>query len=365
MRCECSLQKLYEAVSHAEKVVGKKESLPVLSCILIDVKDSINIRATNLETSISTTVPARVKNKGIIAVPSQVLLQALQTTRGDSVGLKTEVGNVNIISSGGITTIKTVPHEEFPSFPNPPKKKWNKLKTKVFLDGIKSVLYASSQSLIRPELSSVFVSYDDGSLIFAATDSFRLAEKRIKTSITESISDTLIPAKNTLEITTILGNINEEDISVLIDENQVFIDAQSIHIISRAIDGSFPNYQEIIPTSFETEVTLLKEDLATVFKKARIFSNPSQQVSFHVYPQKKIFTVTAQNFDVGETSETIDAAVSGNDIDINFNLRYVSDCLQSIHTDSVTLQFAGDHKPVVVRGISDQSFTYLAMPLNR
>jgi DNA polymerase-3 subunit beta len=102
-----------------------------------------------------------------------------------------------------------------------------------------------------------------------------------------------------------------------------------------------------------------------IIKKARIFSFTSQQVGFHLYPSKKEFTATARTADIGETSDSIEAALSGEDIDINFNLHYLSDCFSSIHSDSISMQFGGVGKPLVIKGISDPSFLYLVMPLNR
>ena len=110
---------------------------------------------------------------------------------------------------------------------------------------------------------------------------------------------------------------------------------------------------------------MLKEDLNTIIKKTKIFSGSAQQISFHLYPKKKIFTVTARSADVGEMSDSVEAAISGEDIDINFNLRYISDCLQSIKSDSVTLYFAGEGKPLIIKGVSDKEFLYMVMPLNK
>jgi DNA polymerase-3 subunit beta len=134
---------------------------------------------------------------------------------------------------------------------------------------------------------------------------------------------------------------------------------------SRVVDGTFPNYKEIIPKTFSAEATVLKNDFAEMLRKARVFSGNDQHLGLHIYPKKKIFTATAQSSDVGEMSDSIDAALSGEDIDINFHIGYLADCLSTIESDSITLGFSGAGKPLVIRGVSDPSFTYLVMPLNR
>ena len=138
-----------------------------------------------------------------------------------------------------------------------------------------------------------------------------------------------------------------------------------MRFISRVVDGTFPNYKEIIPKTFAAEATVLKNDFSEMLRKARVFSGNDQHVGLHIYPKKKIFTATAQSPDVGEMSDSIDAALSGEDIDINFHIGYLADCLSTIESDSITLGFSGAGKPLVIRGVSDPSFTYLVMPLNR
>jgi DNA polymerase III subunit beta len=120
-----------------------------------------------------------------------------------------------------------------------------------------------------------------------------------------------------------------------------------------------------VPKSFATEATVLKADLTEMLRKARVFSGNDQHVGLHIYPKKKIFTATARSNDVGEMSDNIEGAFSGDDLDINFHIGYLSECLSSVESDSVQLSFAGPGRPLVIRGVSDTSFMYLVMPLNR
>lgn len=138
-----------------------------------------------------------------------------------------------------------------------------------------------------------------------------------------------------------------------------------MEFISRTTDAQFPNYREIIPKKLSTEATLLRSDFTEMLRKARVFSGSEQRVGLHAYPKKKVFDATAQSAAIGEMSDSLDAALSGEDIDINFNIGYLSDCLPLISSESITLGFSGIGKPLIIRGVSDATFTYLVMPLNR
>ncbi|MBI5003801.1 DNA polymerase III subunit beta [Candidatus Kaiserbacteria bacterium] len=367
MKISTRKESIVQAVLLSERVTGKKESLPILSCILIDAQENVVVRATNLESGVDVRVPAEIEEKGRVAVMASVLSQTLRSINSDTVTLKTnDDGNLVIESRGTKTVIKAIPHDEFPTLSRDTgEKKGVTVLRDRFLRGLQAVIYAASPSMIRPELGSVYVSIKQGVIVCAATDSFRLAEKTIPGGSREEVGDILIPLKHALELVHILERLNTENIEVLVEETDLDVRSDSTRFISRVVDGTFPNYKEIIPKKFTTEATLLKSDLSEMLRKARIFSGNDQHVGLHVYPGRKIFSATARSNDVGEMSDSIDAAIQGEDIDINFHIGYLGECLSSIESDSITLGFGGIGRPMVVRGVSDATFTYLVMPLNR
>lgn len=358
-------EKILSAVLIAERIVGKKESLPVLSCILLDAGKELSIRATNLEAAVDTKVPGEVAEKGVVAVPAAILSQTLRAVSGDKVTLKTDGPNLLIESRGSKTLIKAVPHDEFPVFSAPEKKGGLDISRERLLQALQSVSYAASTSMIRPELGSVYIKVEDSKLMAVATDSFRLAEKTVADASGGGSTDVLVPLKHVQELTHILEKISVDTVNVGIDDTQLILSADGLQFSSRIIDGAFPNYKEIMPKAYSTEATLLKSDFVETLRKARVFAGADQHVGFHVYPKKKVFDVTAQSAAIGEMSDTLEGAVSGDDIDVNFHIGYVADCLQSIPSDSIQLGFSGAGKPLVIKGVSDTSFTYLVMPLNR
>lgn len=367
MQFTTTKEKFQNAVAVAERLIGKKESLPVLSCVLLSVDKDLIISGTNLESGVNVRAQGEVGEKGVVAVPASILSQTIRSISGDKIVLKVDDGNLTISARGSKTLIKSISHDEFPMLPVSENKKQSlSINREKFLKGIQSVAYAASSSMIRPELGSVYISVRDGALTFAATDSFRLAEKIIKdTSVGEISIDILIPLRHAVELEHVLEHISDEKITVLLEDAHLTVLGESITFISRVVDATFPNYRDIIPKQFTSEATLLKSDFSEALRKARVVSGNEQHIGLHVYPKKKMFTATAQSAAIGEMSDSLEAALSGEDLDINFHINYLSDSIPPIEADSVTLGFSGAGKPLVIRSAADTSFTYLVMPLNR
>jgi DNA polymerase III subunit beta len=368
MRLVTTRERLQSAIQAAERIVGKKESLPVLSCIVLDADSGsdLSVRSTNLEASIEIRVPCECDEKGAVAVPATIFSQTIRAISGDKITLTTEDGNLMLEARGTRTLIKALPSDDFPTFSvqGDGVVQLSVLREKL-MRGIQAVSYAASLSMIRPELGSVFVSISPNGFVCAATDSFRLAEKKVSGVRSDEQQDILIPLKHAVELVHILERMQGEEVALSVDDSQLMVSGGGIRFASRIIEGNFPNYKEIIPKQFTTEATLLKSECVEMFRKARVFAGTEQHIGLHVYPKKKIFSATAQSANVGEMSDTLDAALIGDDIDINFNIGYVADCLSSIEADSVVFGFAGPGRPLVIRGVNDSHFTYLVMPLNR
>lgn len=358
-------EKILNASLMAERIVGKKESLPVLSCVLLEAGKELSLRATNLEAAVDIKVGGDVVEKGMVAVPASILSQTLRAVSGDKVTLKTDGPNLLVEARGSKTLIKAIPHDEFPSLGTKGGDKGLVLSRIILLEALHAVSYAASTSMIRPELGSIYLSVKESKLLAVATDSFRLAEKTVGEASGGGSGDVLLPLKHAQELMHVLEKLSSDQLTITIDDAQMIVTADGLTFTSRIIDGTFPNYKEIIPKDFTTEATLLKSDFTETLRKARVFAGADQHVGFHVYPKKKLFDVTAQSANIGEMSDSLEAAVSGEDIDVNFHIGYVADCLQSFQSDSITLGFSGAGKPLVIRGVSDATFTYLVMPLNR
>lgn len=366
MKIECIKDKLIDAVSKADRLTSKNLSLPILSCVDIKAsKNALVLRATNLDCGIEIRIPAKVDTEGEIAVHGSVITSLLSgLPREKNIVLESKDGNVLVSTSSNTTLIKTYPTEDFPAIPKLETQKTVEMNPKLLVKGFKSVVYSASVSTVKPELSSVYVYKDDSELVFVSTDSFRLAEKRVKIKDSIDFPSVIIPAKNVSDIIRTLDGVSE-DIKILFDKNQIAFEGKDIYLMSRVIDATFPDYRQIIPKAFMTEVVVLKQDLVDSLKTSHVFSDKFNQVNVKATPSKKSFVISTKNSDVGEYTNAIDSSVTGEDVEINFNHKYISDCFQSVDSDSVALSISGSNKPLVMRGVSDKSFTYLVMPMNR
>ncbi len=366
MKIETTKDKLVDAVSRAEKVAGRNPTLPVLAGLLLEAKDNtLTVKATNLDLGISLTIAVKVLEEGRIVVPAQVLGAFLNSlSKEKTLTLVADEQTMTVETSATRSVMKTLSVDEFPIIPVIDENDSFKMPAKDMVSGIKAVSYAAAVGSIKPELSSVCIFHEGEALVFVATDSFRLAEKRVKIKKAPHFDRILIPQKNALEIARIFDSI-DDDISVSIEENQMALRAGNIYLTSRIIEGLFPDYKQIMPKEFVSKVVLLKQDLITSLKTSLIFSDNFNQCKLVVDPTKKHFEIDTKNQNVGENVYTIPAAIQGKEITLAVNHRYFTDCFSSISADSLTISFAGEARPIVVEGVGDKNFTYLVMPMNR
>lgn len=365
MKINSTQKDLQQVVRSAAKLVQKNPQLAVLGTLLFDAsKGGVKVRATNLEIGAEYTLKAKVEEEGIVAIPAPTLSSLVGTLKGDTpITLSTADGVVEVTTTHGTTKIKTIPHEDFPSLPRVEDGISFSLSQKHISESFESVLFCASPSMIRPELASVYVRGDEYGLISAATDSFRLAEKKVAIPKGPNFEAILIPAKNIPDILTFIDGV--EKVGVYLDEHHITFDTSRGFITSRLTSGNFPDYTQILPKEFGAHATVLSQDLIDALKKIAIFSDTFQKVSVHINPQKKLFTLTAKNNDVGETVEDVSGALEGDEISINFNHRYVNEVFSVLNADSAHLAFSGPNKPLLIEGVGDNSFLYIVMPMNR
>jgi DNA polymerase III subunit beta len=366
MKIECLREKLNAAISKAEKITGRNMTLPVLGCILLEAKDStLTIKSTNLDLGLEIKLPVKIEKEGIVAVPGTILSHFISNLK-DEKSIKLEVvdGNLSVSTQNNATIIKSLPYDDFPTIPNVSAERSFTIDSRDFIRGLKAVWYSAAVSSIKPELSSVYIYSDDESIVFVATDSFRLAEKKVKTKKVRDIGSILIPFKNVVEIIKILEESGEE-IEVNLSKNQIAFSYNGLYLVSRIIDGAFPDYKQIIPKESKTDVVALKQDLLSSLKISNIFSDKFNQINIKIDPANKHFELTTRNNDVGENVNKLQGAISGEAIDMHFNQKYIVDCFQSIDADSISLSFNGLSKPLIMRGVGDRSFMYLVMPMNK
>ncbi len=353
---------VYKVARFAER---KSTTLPILSSILIIAgNEGIKMRATNLETGIDLKLKGTCTTSGVVAIPATILQQiAGSLTQEGNITLEHTGDTVTLTSGTGKSIIKTIPYEDFPSIPFPENSK-----NRIILPGILlknlfiSISSCASTSTIRPELSSIYISIEGGVLTAVATDSFRLAEKKIPLPNKGTQGKLLIPAKNTIDIAQTLP---DDDVILSFDEHQCAFTTTQGMLVSRLTNAVYPDYRQIIPKESIVEAVILRKDFETALKRTTIFSDTFQKIKINFNPKKNTFSFFAKNTDTGESSETLNANISGSALDLSFNHRYLSAALTLTSTESISLLAAGIGRPLIIKGVGDTSLLYLVSPMNQ
>lgn len=365
MKLFCQKNYIKEAVSLCEKITGKNLNLPILSDILIIGENKkIKLISTNLELGIEIDIPSKIEQEGRIAVPSSIINNFLSNIiKDEKITLESQNNNLLISTYNSSTLIKSHPTDDFPTLPVLKSDNLILIPIEDFISGLKSVWYACSFSNIKPEISSVFLFSDkNNNITFTATDSFRLAEKKFNYFFPD-LGPLLVPFKTIAEILRIFDGKSGK-IKMSFNKNQINLELDNIKFISRLVDGVFPDYQQIIPKKFITDVIIDKEDFVNSLKMASVFSGKLNELSFVVNPDDELLTIKTSNSDTGEHVAKIRAQITGDEIKIVFNYKYIFDCLSSINSQQIILRFSGEGKPLLITSTKNDMFQYLIMPMS-
>src|SRR3989344_3214825 len=366
MNFTCNRETIQKCIMSAERVTGKNSSLPILNSVLITTnKNSLIIRATNLEVGVEFQIPAEIKKEGSVAVSGSLFSNILSNIPDEETITVSVIDNVcKIITKTKNITVKGLISDDFPTIPIITSNESFTIQSQLFIQGVKSVIMSSAISDVKPEISSVYIYQKEKFLFFVATDSFRLAEKKIKYEGDKISHGVIIPFKNIIEIVKIFEPLNE-NILIKITKTQISCVSKSVYITSRVIQGVYPDYEQILPKNNTTEVVMLKQDLINTLKLSTLFSDKFNKIQFIINPQQKKCLISTKNSDIGETEANLTVTMSGEPIEISLNGKHLFDCLNVVNEDSIVIQFNGSNKPAVIRGLGDQSFTYLTMPLTK
>lgn len=366
MNISVEKKEFFEAVYKVARFAEKKNAtLPALSSVLIIAGNGgIKMRATNLETGIDLKLEGKCISDGVVAIPATVLQQvAGSLTQEGNITLEHTGDIVSLTSGTGKSLIKTVPYDDFPSIPFPENPKNRIILRGVLLKNLfTAIASCASSSTVRPELSSIYLSIEGGVLTAVATDSFRLAEKKVPLTNKGTQGKFLIPAKNAIDIA---QAIPDDEIIMSFDEHQCAFVATQGMFVSRLTNAVYPDYRQIIPRESIVEATILRKDFENALKRTTIFSDSFQKVKISFDPKKNTFSFFARNSDIGESSETLSAKVTGSPLELSFNYRYLSAALPLTTSESISLTAAGIGRPLIIRGVGDTSLMYLVSPMNQ
>jgi DNA polymerase III subunit beta len=363
MKIESLLEHLQNPLQHLVRVSSKNSTLTSLQGVLLETKSNkLILTTTNLDIGLSITVPVKTTQEGSVLINADVFSKVITniptSEKKVTIELIGEVVHITTLKTS--ITVNTLPKEEFPKLPTIEGVSVG-MQKQILTDGIKNVVFATATTDIKPEISSVYFYTETGHIIFVGTDSFRLAEKKIKIKSTEEVK-VLLPSKNALEIVKIL-ELTHDDIVVTYSETMMTITSQDMYITTRVVDGVFPDYKRIIPQEVTTEVKVLKQDLINVFKMTSLFSDAFNQIKLTVSNNEIVWETKNQN--IGSVTYEVPSKNTGKEIVMNFNFRYIQEALSVIQKESISFYFMNEQKAALLRQVGDDSFLYLVMPLNR
>ena len=367
MKLECLKERLKQAVLQAERITSKNLTLPILRTVLLETTiNRLIIKATNLEVGLEITIPAKIEIEGNTAISAGVLGNFLTNNNEEKLKIELNSNNLIVATNSSKTTIKSLSTEDFPIIPlvNEKESEKTKIETKEFISGLKSVVFSAATSDIKPEISSVYIYSQNGYIYFVATDSFRLSEKRVLIKNSSDFPRLIIPLKNVLEIIRVLEGVEDKEVDILADKHQISIISANIKLTSRVIDGVYPDYQQIMPKESKTEITLHKEELVNCLKMANIFSDRFNQIELKVKSQDEELVIESHNQDVGENVISLKGKITGPEIDLILNAKYILDCLPVIDNNIIEFKINEKNRPLLIKGPTDD-FKYIVMPLNR
>lgn len=354
-------KKFVTAIKILERAVSRNISLPILSNILFKTSNNkLKLSATNLELGITYWLGVKIEKEGETAVPAKILSDFLNNIDDEKILLSLDKNSLKITSDKYETKILVSSSSDFPIIPKNNGKELFTIDSYKFKEALSQTIESSSISETRPELNGVFIGSSEKMISIAATDSFRLAERLldIKDGQNKSI---IIPRTTVLEIIRILDLKEQENLILTVSDNQVFILGSDFELISRLIDGHYPEYKKIIPEKYITTVTLNKKELEKNIRMASIFSSSISDIKISV--DEHSLKVSAKNSDRGEINSKIDTVIKGSPFEILINYNYILDGIKIIKDDNVLIEFTGQGSPLVIKGEKDKSITYVIMPL--
>ncbi|MFA5754275.1 MAG: DNA polymerase III subunit beta [Patescibacteria group bacterium] len=355
-------------------VTSKNINLPILNNILIKAENgNIELVSTNLEIGVVHQVRGKIESDGEFTVDSKLITEYVNLlSSGEKVKIEEKGGELKIDCEGYKTKIKGEEAKEFPLIPTITRENPYCCLADDFKKALNSVVFAVSNSENRIELTGVLFSFNDKKLSLAATDSYRLAEKEIslKSAPGSGEKKVIVPAKTTQEILRILNTIDSSelsegaDINIYLSDNQILFTVDSVDLISRLINGHYPDYKQIIPAKTTTEAWIERGELIRAVKAAALFSKTGINDITLQISSKKI-TVSAFSGPSGESQVELEAEVAGGDNEITINYRYLLDGLNNIEGARVVLGVINNSTPCILKPEQDSGYLYIVMPIRQ
>lgn len=373
MKFICTKENINKVLSLVSPLASKQGHLPILMNILIVVSESkVELVATNLEMAIRANLRAKIDKTGSFTVPAKTLADYINLLSEDQVEISLEENELLVSSGSSSTKIKGAPADEFPVVPEVEEKNSYVVSVGDFRDAMSKTVVAVAKNEIRPELSGVYMGFFNDKykgLTLAATDSYRLAESKIEVVQGEEKFESIVPARTVFEIIRLLSltkdGEQESIVRLWLSENQIAVRYDGFEMTSRLIDGTYPDYSQIIPNEFKTLAIFPSDIMIKKIKAAGLFTTTGvNAVSFDINAKIGTVAVSSTSTQTGEHNSEVDAEISGEENSILLNHRYVLDGLQHLDGDVLFSINSGD-APCMLQEKGNENYLYIVMPIRQ
>jgi DNA polymerase-3 subunit beta len=375
LKLVCTQRALAEGLAIVERAVPSKSPLPVLNNVLLATDDGrLKLVANNLEMAISTWVAADIADEGAVTLPAKLLSDFVTSLGGGNmqIALKPGTKTMNLKSGRYEANINGIDAEDFPAVPEVGDGPRCQVTAKTLRAGISQVAFAAATDETRPVLSGVLLSIEGDELTMAAADGFRLAVRSIPLAApAEEKLTLLVPGRTLIELSRVVADTDDPVvIAATPNRNQVMFDYPGLLLVSRLIEGQFPDYQRIIPQSYQTRAVLPVSDFLQATKTAAVFSRENSDiVRLNLEPSGEELVpgrvdVLASSAEMGDNAGQLDGSVDGEAAQIAFNVRYLRQALEAINSGEVALEITGPTSPGLLKPVAAVAHLHVIMPMH-
>ena len=362
MKIQVTQENLSKAISAVARVaVSARNPLPILNNILLRTENNrLTISATNLEIAITEHIGAKVSSEGAITVPAKLFQEFVSSLPNGTIEINTDEHKCSVKSGNYNSVINGILADEFPVVPKIEQGKTVKLSSKDLKKSLQQVVIAASSDDTRPVLTGVYIHTHEGSLYFVSTDSYRLAEKRVM-ACNEDLS-LLIPSSALQDLLRIIGDADEE-VEMSTDGQQVVFRVGESELVSRLIDGNYPDYRRLIPTTFANTAVLAKDEFVNITKVSSLFARESAgSITLRVDEAAQNLTIKSVASQLGENTSSINGEITG-DGDVTINSKYLLDALGVMGVKKASFSFNGKVEACVLKSEELVDYLHVIMPL--
>jgi DNA polymerase-3 subunit beta len=359
---------LARGLSVVSRAVSARSTLPVLSNVLLRTEDGgLKLTATNLEIAMTYWVPGKIETDGALTVPARLMTDVVNSLPGsEKVEIEAEGGSTLRLRCGRHQAhLRGIDAEEFPVIPAAGERPTTRISQRLLRTALGEVVFAAATDEARPILTGVLTRFEGDRLTLAAADNYRIAVKTVPTLDAVEETSVVVPGRSYQELARILADTDDPVELILTPaKNQVLFHLEGVDLVSRLIDGQFPNYQQVLPASHNTRATVDRQELLNAVRLSALIASASANVvKLRLDGEQGSLTIAAAA-DVGDTEGQVEASVEGEGVTIAFNARYLQEALANVDAEQLALEFTGALSPGVIRPVGDESdYVHVIMPV--